>query len=690
MIVKVDSKNCCVRPLCSIFVGLALVCLLTVAPKPLMAHTDAIVELSEHERAWIAEHLEIRVANETDWPPFDFVGKQQQAMGFSIDYFQLVAGKVGLNVEWINGYSWQELLEIGRARQIDAFPAIIRNEEREQFLSFSAAYVENVVGYFMRSNASSVRIEQVEQLAKYRLALVRGFDNQRRILQILPEIDHIEVGSVLEGLKAVMTGEVDLLIADTAVGNYLIKKHLLRGVQVAGGVKLPELFETAKIRIAARNDQPELIEILMKGMAAVSEQEMQALRSQWLELPKQPLLTKERLITLIVTTVVLVFLLAATWIWALRTQRARLMREMREQTRVLNESESRLALALQGGGMAAWDVDLRSGAMVLSKGWWQMIGVNRDDVAPTRETWLGCIDPQDLSEVLKIESACRQGQTSRCEVEYRVRGDDGKRRWHQAIAAGVDQSANGMSTRMVGVIQDITERKRLERLKDEFVSTVSHELRTPLTSIKGALGLLVGDAVDKASAEAASMLRIAYENSERLLILINDLLDMDKMQAGKLELHLERLQLSDLVSKALQINQGYADKFGVALVCDAQTLPDLEFSGDEHRLLQILSNLISNAIKFSPKGETVTLAAMIEDEALLISVTDHGPGIPQAFVSAIFNPFSQADASDTRQRGGTGLGLAITKRLVELHGGSIWFDSTPGQGAVFFIRLPLK
>ena len=687
---RLDANKLYMRLMRSGFVAFIVLCCLLITPLVAWAQSGQNIKLTERERAWIADHPEIRVANEMDWPPFDFVNDEQQAIGFSIDYFHLVTDKVGLKVRWINGYSWDELLELGQVRQIDAFPAIIRNEEREQYLSFSDTYVENVVGYFMRSDVSSAKIELVEQLAQYRLALVRGFDNHRRILQLLPDIDHVEVGSVLEGLKAVMTGEADLLIADTAVGNYLIQKHLLRGVQVAGGVKLPELFETAKIRIAARNDQPELISILMKGMAAVSEQEMQTLRSQWLELPQQPLLTKERLTVLIVAVVLMVLLLAAGWIWALRRQRGRLVREMQDQTRVLNESERRLALALQGGGMAAWDVDLRSGAMVLSEGWWQMSGMEHSDAIPMRDTWLSCIHPKDRSGVLKAETACRQGQTNRCEVEYRVRGDDGKRRWHQAIAAGVDQLSNGTSTRMVGVIQDITERKRLERLKDEFVSSVSHELRTPLTSIKGSLGLLVGGAVDKTTDEAAGMLQIAHENSERLLILINDLLDMDKIQAGKLDLHLEKVDLAELINKALQAHLGYADKYGVLLASNAQTFPSLEFSGDEHRLLQILSNLISNAIKFSPRGEIVTLEAAVEDDTLQISVNDHGPGIPQAFKSEIFKPFSQADASDTRQRGGTGLGLAITKRLVELHGGSIEFESQPGQGTVFNIRLPLQ
>lgn len=427
----------------------------------------------------------------------------------------------------------------------------------------------------------------------------------------------------------------------------------------------------------------------MKGMAAVSEQELQALRNRWLDLPPQPLLTKKRMIVLAVLIVVLVLLLAASSIWGLRRQRSRLMREMQEQTRALNESEHRLALALQGGGMAAWDVDLRSGSMVLSQGWWQMTGMVEDKTKSTRERWLACIHPEDRIKVLEAETACRQGVLNRYELEYRISGDDGKRRWHLANAASVNSDAGGSPTRMVGLIQDITERKRLERMKDEFISSVSHELRTPLTSIKGSLGLLVGGVAGKVSDEAMKMLQIAFDNSDRLLVLINDLLDMDKIQAGKLELHQETLQLSSLINKALSMNQGYADKFKVQLQCRQEVLPELEFYGDEHRLLQVLSNLLSNAIKFSPEDEVVTLAAAVEEKVLRISVSDNGPGIPKAFQAHIFKPFSQADSSDTRQRGGTGLGLVISKRLIEMHGGSIGFDSNPGEGTTFYIIMSL-
>lgn len=666
--------------------SLVFLLLLTVSP----LSSSAAANLSVDEKSWIVSNPTIRVANEMDWPPFDFVDEHGHARGFSIDYMELIASKVGLNVEWVNGHSWQDLLALGQSREIDVFPAIIFNEDRAQYLDFSEPYLDNVVGYFVGQATTPIEIRDPKELGRYRLALVKGFDNERAILNILPDVSRVEVDSALEGLKAVMTGEADIYIEDTAVGNYLIKKHLLRGVHVSGGVKLPELFETTKIRIATRNDVPQLNSIISKGMEAISESEMQALRDRWLELPPQKLLTGERIVTFVVSAVALTLMLAIFSIWGLRRQRNRLVGEMRRQTRALNESERRLALALQGGGMAAWDVDLRTGAMVLSSGWWEMLGMEQSNDQAPRDTWLGCIHVDDRQRVVDAETSYRQGELNRYEVEFRVQPDDGSTRWHVAIGAGVDTDASGRPARMVGVIQDITERKRFEQLKDEFVSSVSHELRTPLTSIKGSLGLLLGGALKLDSEEALRMLNIANNNCDRLLLLVRDLLDMDKIQAGRLELLKAPVLLHALCESAVVANQGYAAKYNVTLSCDLSKLPELTLIADEQRLLQILSNLISNAIKFSPSGETVSLAAAAANDSVTLSVTDHGPGVPEGFKNDLFKPFCQADGSNTGKHGGTGLGLSISKRLIELHDGTIGFNSVPGKGAVFYVSLPVE
>ncbi|MCX7185284.1 MAG: PAS domain S-box protein [Nitrosospira sp.] len=252
----------------------------------------------------------------------------------------------------------------------------------------------------------------------------------------------------------------------------------------------------------------------------------------------------------------------------------------------------------------------------------------------------------------------------------------------QFIREGIQQG------RFVAIVRDITERKRIERMKNEFVSTVSHELRTPLTSIAGSLGLLVGGALGSIPQNMRALIDIAHKNSQRLNHLINDLLDMEKIAAGKMHFDIQLQPLLPLIEQVLENTRGYGVERRVTLALISQAA-DAEVRVDGQRLLQVLSNLLSNAIKYSPEDGTVEVTVQKLDGRVRISVTDHGPGIPAAFRAHIFQKFSQADSSDTRQKGGTGLGLAITRELVEHMHGQVGFESEEGKGATFFCELPL-
>ncbi len=249
----------------------------------------------------------------------------------------------------------------------------------------------------------------------------------------------------------------------------------------------------------------------------------------------------------------------------------------------------------------------------------------------------------------------------------------------------------GEPARFVAIVRDITERKRIDKMKNEFISTVSHELRTPLTSIRGSLGLITGGAVGDIPEQAQEMLKIAGNNTERLLLLINDILDIQKIESGQLNFKFRSLKLMPFLEQVLIDNQVYGDQFGVKFVI-TEGPEDIKIYADEDRLMQVMANLLSNAAKFSPENDTVEISVsqQEQDGTIRIAVTDHGKGIPEAFQAKIFKKFTQSDSSDTRQKGGTGLGLSISKAIVKKHGGNISFISDEGIGTTFYIELPVR
>lgn len=244
-------------------------------------------------------------------------------------------------------------------------------------------------------------------------------------------------------------------------------------------------------------------------------------------------------------------------------------------------------------------------------------------------------------------------------------------------------------TLFVGIVRDITERKRVDQMKIEFVATVSHELRTPLTSVSGALGLVCGGALGPVSEQAKTMLDIAYRNSQRLTLFINDLLDMEKLAAGKMRFIEETVAIMALVEQSIESTRAYAQQYQVNLLLVSR-LDGVQVTVDGSRLQQVLSNFLSNAAKFSPKGGQIEINVNQFESLVRVSVQDHGPGIPADFIDRIFHKFSQADSSDTRRKGGTGLGLAISKELIESMNGTIGFSSAPESGACFYFNLPIS
>lgn len=242
-------------------------------------------------------------------------------------------------------------------------------------------------------------------------------------------------------------------------------------------------------------------------------------------------------------------------------------------------------------------------------------------------------------------------------------------------------------TNYIGVTWDITELKASERIKEEFITTVSHELRTPLTSVLGSLGLLMQGDGGPIPEQAQKLVQMAYSNSGRLVRLIGDILDFEKMSAGKMKFQFKTQELMPLVHQTIEGNSALPEQSGISIEL-VESAPGAWVNCDAERLMQALTNLLSNATKFSPSDDRVEVAVSRRGPMIRIAVTDHGPGVPEDFHSEVFDKFTQADAMDLQHKGGIGLGLSIAKIIVGHHGGRIDFESTPNVRTTFFFEVP--
>jgi PAS domain S-box-containing protein len=346
----------------------------------------------------------------------------------------------------------------------------------------------------------------------------------------------------------------------------------------------------------------------------------------------------------------------------------------------LRESEQRFRAVFDHAPIAMIVVDLDRTILDANAAMGELLGM------PARElrgrSGADLVDPSTELEPL---AELLGGDTDRYRREQELRRTDGTTVWVSA-AVSVMRDAEGNPLHAVGMLEDITQRKQVERIKDEFVSVVGHELRTPLTSIRGSLGLLDGGLAGEIDDEAGEMVKLALDNTNRLVRLVEDTLDFERLSAGVEELAARPVPARELVDAAVKVVERLCAEAGLELRTEVE---DLEVLADPDRIVQALTNLLGNAVKFSPRGGTITLAARRRGRDAAFSVRDEGRGIPAEKLDAIFERFRQVDSSDRREKGGTGLGLAITREIVQRSRGRIWAESGDGEGATFVFTLPL-
>jgi PAS domain S-box-containing protein len=354
---------------------------------------------------------------------------------------------------------------------------------------------------------------------------------------------------------------------------------------------------------------------------------------------------------------------------------------------LLKESDRRFRQMASNINEIFWITDARGAIPVfVSPAYEQIYGRSIQSLFANPKQFFEAAHPDDREKLANAIRHQRKVDHS-TEIEFRICRPDGEVRWIWArLSPIVDKS--GRLSGLCGISSDITDKKQAEVRVREFYSMVSHELRTPLTSIRGSLKLIEGGRTGDLPVKTMQLVKIGVAESDRLMRLINDILDMKKVEAGQFELTKGLIEPEEIVERALAGMTSAAEEAGVKLQSLVKT--KRQFFADFERLLQVLANLLSNAIKFSRKGDEVRV--IVEDQpngTIRFSIEDHGQGIPADKMHKLFTMFQQLDSSDSRLKGGTGLGLAVSKSIVELHRGQIGVESTEGEGSLFWFEIPI-
>lgn len=383
-----------------------------------------------------------------------------------------------------------------------------------------------------------------------------------------------------------------------------------------------------------------------------------------------------------------------------------IVRDLTERRRIektLLESEERLRITLQETHIGIWDWDIINDIWYASPTYYTMLGYEPEIGAADRKVWLDRVHPDDRDVVAEKIRNVLNGAKLKYQYEARMKHADGSYRWVSVLGHTIKQDENGKPTRMNGVRMDITERKRAEEIhlenlrleaadkaKSEFLANMSHELRTPLNAILGFSELMKQGVSGKLNEKEERFIDNIHSSGAFLLTLINDILDLSKVEAGKVELVIDKMSVPVTIKETLTLIKEKATKHNVTLKTECD--PAVEFiEADKQRFKQILFNLLGNAVKFSkPEGGTVTITAKKEGDMAKFYVSDTGIGIKEENMVKLFHKFEQIEPDITRKYEGTGLGLAISKQLVELHGGNIWAESKYGEGSTFTFILPIK
>jgi PAS domain S-box-containing protein len=360
-------------------------------------------------------------------------------------------------------------------------------------------------------------------------------------------------------------------------------------------------------------------------------------------------------------------------------------KDFRQTNNRLYESEERYSLAFKGNQSGVWDWNVGSKLIYSSPYLKALLGYAEHEMPNTVEFYHQITHPDDLEKILKLTELHLKKNVP-FQIEYRLKTKSTGYRFFEVLGQAI-QNDEGLPVRMVGSMRDVTENRKVEKLKNEFVSLVRNELKAPVNSIQESLDIIVNNSEEQLSPSVSKLLKRAKQNCERLSFLMSEILDIAKIESGKTKFKFKIEDIMQIVKAAIISRQVYAQKNGVHLRL-TQAADNVKVNVDSELLLQVLTNLISNAVKFSPEGGEVTIAVARRENFVRVAVTDQGPGIPEKFQTQIFQEYVHVESAPAREGEGVLLGLKLSKAIIEEFGGAMSFLTTPKHGTTFYFDLP--
>jgi len=670
------------------------------------AGTGARVALTAEERAYIDNLGPITVAPDPEWMPYEHIDSEGRFTGIAADLLDLVAARLGIEFTLVIPRDWNEALELSRAGEVLILPFLNQTPDREEWLIFTDSLFVDPSVFVTREDFADY-IFDATQLTDKTIVFPEGTSMEERVRTDFPNLRVLNVPTENDVFQAVSERVADMTLRSLTISAYTIRKEGLFNLRIAG--QAPDDYVN-HLRMGVLADEPMLRDILNRGIATITPREREEIVNRHVNI----LVVKPfDYGTLYRIAGILALLIAVSVFWNIRLKRSHAA--LRESERSKSVLLSNLpGMAYRCLNDAFWTMEF------VSEGCHALTGYRPEDLLGNRRiSFSDIIHPEDR-ETVREAWAAHRSTGEQVALDYRIRTKGGATKWVREYGVWIgDEHVAGEY--IEGLIIDVTAQKRSEaelgqyhqRLEQEvqartmellaaktaaeaanaakstFLANMSHEIRTPLNAILGFTHLLRAEATPF----QGQRLDKIEEAGQHLLALLNDVLDLSRVEAGRLRLEEQEFELSPLLASVRDMIAPSAAAKGLRLSTRLDGVPERLY-GDPTRLRQALVNYAFNAVKFTDQGEvSVTARAMARDgETVCVrfDVKDTGQGIAPERQSQLFQPFQQLDASLTRQHGGNGLGLVITRRLAELMRGEVGVESTPGVGSVFWFQVPLR